>query len=376
MFIKIIIILSLYNAYKFQTTIYNPETIYLYPEEKIKMKNVCAIYGQTKRIIGTTTIYNNYMYLKTHCSRNEKCYETEPGYFQCGKKINLQKIGKDCGVNEECYTGLCNYGKCASINDDEECTVENDPSNPEKVCNPGHWCHEYDSLNHLYKCVPYVGEGELYDEIDGKKCKIGLRPFQDASLFKKCTKVGSLKDGTDCTDPLLCENGDTIGYDPDTEELSTDESKKKCFSVVTDSPCVYDIDESDYFCKPIVDGLDIYVVEIKIPCIHINDDHICPYSKGRQKCFKEYISELNGLNVDEVYKDEDKYHKKGYGNNKLSKAYQKFMNYYDLYSMGFIDDNGDITENKKDEWEFYWRINNSFMIHFSYFFYLIVLLLF
>ena len=368
MIIKIITFLSIYTLHNIQTN--DVSTIYLYPEEEIKMKNVCAIAGKKKSIHGIL----NYLYLKTHCSRNELCYETEPGYYQCGKKINLQKIGEDCGVNEECYTGICNYGKCASINDDEECTVENDPNNPEKVCNPGHWCYEYDSLNHLYKCVPFVGENEYYDEVDGRKCKIGLLPLGYDDEFYVCTKVGSLIDGTKCKEPLLCENGDAIGYDTDTEDLSNDVKKITCFSVVTDSPCEYDSSDSEYYCKPIVDGLDIYVVEIRIKCKNINDVHICPFTKGREKIFKEYASLLNGLNVDDVYNDENKYHKIGYGNNELSQAYQKFFYYYDLVAMGFIDENGDITEDKKEAWEFFWRINNSFMINFSYFFYLIILL--
>ena len=52
-------------------------------------------------------IYTDYVYLKSHCGKTEKCYETEEGIFQCGEKILLQKIGDDCGINEECFTGLC-----------------------------------------------------------------------------------------------------------------------------------------------------------------------------------------------------------------------------------------------------------------------------
>ena len=373
MFITIIIILSIYNLYIFQTTIYNPEIIYIYPEEKIKMKNVCAISGQTKRIIGSNIIINNYIYLKTHCSKNEKCYETEPGYYQCGTKINFQKIGKECGVNEECYTGLCNYGVCSSIDNDDDCTIQNDPDNPEKVCNPGNWCFEYDSLNHLYKCVPYVGEGELYDTIDGKLCKIGMAPFPDATLFDKCTKYGTLKYGTNSPNPILCESGFSIGYDNE-ELVYGDNDKIKCFTIVTDSPCEYDSNDGKYYCKPIVDGLDIYVVEIKIECNNVNSVYVCPYTTGKEKSFKEYISILNGMNIDDIYQDEDKYHKLGYGNNKLSQAFQKYINYEHLYSMGYIDENGDITDLKKDEWEFFWRMNTSYIMNISYFFYIIILL--
>ena len=373
---KVILFLSLYNLYLFQSVIYNSQVITIYPEEKIRMKNVCAISGQTKRILGSDIIYNNYLYLKTHCSKNERCYETEPGYYQCGKKLRFQKIGKDCGVNEECYTGLCNYGKCSSIANDEDCTVENVVDNPEKVCNPGHWCYEHDSLNHLYKCVPYVGEGETYDQIDGKLCRIGLAPYPDHTSFDKCTKYGSLAFGSISPNPILCESGFSIGYDSENEEIVYgDDTKIKCFTVVTDSACEYDSDEGDYFCKPIVDGLTIYVVEIKIQCNNINSVYVCPYTSGKEKVFKDYISKLYSINFDEVYNDEDKYHSLGYGDNDLSKAYQKYLYYDELYSMGYLKENGDLNKNKKDEWEFFWRINDSFLIEFSYYFYLLIILL-
>ena len=373
MFIKIFLFLLLYNFSKLLTEVYNPLIISIYPEEKLRMKNICAISGKTKRILGSTIIHNNYLYLKTHCGKGEKCYETEPGYYQCGKKLTFQKIGQDCGVNEECYTGLCDYGKCSSVGNDEDCTIENDRDNPEKVCNPGHWCYEYDTLNHLFKCVPFVGEGEVYDQIDGKLCKKGMEPFPDASLFDKCTKYGTLKEGTvvESIDSILCESGFSIGYD--NEEIVSDPQKMKCLTVVTDSPCEYEND-GNYYCKPIVDGLDMYVVEIKIKCNDINSIYICPYSKGKEKSFKEYISKLNSINIDDVYADENKYHTLGFGNNQLSQALQKYENYDYLYSMGYIDGNGDISEDKKDEWDFFWRRNSSFLISFSYFFYLLILL--
>ena len=376
MFIKIFLFISLYNFYKLQlqSIIYNPKVISIYPEEKLRMKNICAISGQSKRKLGSTIIYTDYLYLKNHCSKKEKCYETEPGIYQCGKKIHFLKIGEDCGVNEECYTGMCNFGKCSSIENDEDCTFENFPDFPEKVCNPGHWCYEYDSLNHLYKCVPFIGEGEIYDPIDGKFCKIGLAPYPDATLFEKCTKFGSLSNGAISPNEILCQSGFSIGYD--NEELVDDDSKKKCFTVVTDSPCEYDNVENKYFCDPIVDGLDMYVVDIKIECENVNNEYICPYSTGREKCFKEYISILNSLNVDDIYADEDKYHSLGYGNNALSQAYQKYKYFSHLYSMGYLNENGEINEDKKEEWEFFWRFNSSFINNFSYFYLLILILLF
>ena len=374
----------LYKIFLFLTIIdlYNLNEIktFIYPEEKLRMKNICAISGVTKRILGSNTYSNSYLYLKTHCSKNERCYNTEEGIYQCGKKIHFQKIGEDCGVNEECYTGLCFFGKCSSIGNDEDCTAEKDDDNPEKVCNPGHWCYEHDSLNHLFKCVPYVGEGEIYDTIDGKICRIGLEPHPDATLFDKCTKIGSLENGVSTKNNILCQTGFSEGYDTETEELA-DNVEKKCFTVVTDSPCeseivdVGGISQEIYFCKPIVDGLDKFVVEIKIKCNLVFNTYICPYTKGKEKCFKDYISIFNTINIDEVYADEVKYHSFGYGNNKLSQAYQKYEYYEELLAMGIINENGDVNSNKKDEWEFYWRINYSFLIKFSFYFYLLIILL-
>lgn len=359
----------LFKIYLFLTIIvlYNFIPIFIYPEEKLRIKNICAIFGKIKT--------NEYFYLKTHCSKKERCYQTEEGIYQCGKKIYFQKIGEDCGVNEECYTGLCYFGKCSSIDNDEDCTVENDINNNEKVCNPGHWCYEHDSLNHLYKCVPFVGEGEIYDQIDGKICRIGLKPHKDEiTKIVKCAKIGSLENGVLSENNILCQTGFAWGYDTETEELVDDIDKQKCFTVVTDSPCEYELD--DYYCKPIVDGLDKFVVESKFRCQNINNIHICPFTKGKEKCFKDYISILNTINLDEVYGDEDKYHSLGYGNNKLSEAYQKYKYYEELFSMGILNENGDVNSNKKDEWEFYWRFTNSFLINFSYYFYLLIILLF
>ena len=163
----------------------------------------------------------------------------------------------------------------------------------------------------------------MYDQIDGKICKIGMAPFPDASLFDKCTKYGSLKDGPNSPNAILCESGFSIGYDSEIDELDNDIDKIKCFSMVTDSPCKYDNDEDDYFCKLIVDGLNIYVVEIKIQCVNTNSHYLCPYTKGKEKIFRDYISILNSFNLDEVYEDEDKYHKLGYEDNELSQALQK-----------------------------------------------------
>ena len=370
MLMKLFLFISLYNLQD------SFEEIYIYPEEPLVMDNICAISGKTKKILGSTTIEKNYLYLKRHCAENEKCYKTGKDIYQCGNKILFHKIGEECGVNEECYTGLCFYGKCGSIGNDEDCTGENDPNNKEKVCNPGYWCYEHDSLNHLFKCVPYVGEGELYDEVDGRLCKIGLAPHEDADHFERCRKYGSLSNGDISPNPILCQTGFSLGYDPVTEQLVNDAEKTKCFTVVTDSPCEYDSIKGDYFCKPIVDGLDNFVVEIEIKCTNIKSIYICPYTKGKENSFKEYISRLNSINIDDVYRDENKYHSVGYGDNKLSQSYQKYHNYDELYSMGFIDNNGNINRDKQAEWEFFWRFNDSSFINHTYFFCLVFLILF
>ena len=359
--IKFFVLIYLFNQY-FQAYIYKTERIFLYPEKKLKIKDVCALSGQTIRELGSDKIYTDYLYLKNHCDKTEKCYKTEEGIFQCGEKILLQKIGDDCAINEECFTGLCSFGRCFSIGNDDDCTVDNVPDNPEKVCNPGHWCYEYDVLNHLYKCIPYIGEGEYYDELNGKKCRLGLKPFVDSNTyFEKCTKIGSVEIGENSPDPEMCKSGFSIGYEND-EIVIGDSSKIKCFSINTDSKCEQNIDEEGnikYLCKPIVEGLDVYTVELEIECDNINDVYVCPYSKGKEKSFKEYISALNSIDINEVYADEHKYHLIGYGDNDLSKAYLKYRDYNYLYAMGIIDDDGNIRKSKEDEWEFYWRFNNS-----------------
>ena len=357
MLFKIFLFLSFFVLYNFKIL------YHIYPEKKLRMKNICAISKSEE-----------FLYLKTRCSKNERCYLTEKdekiNIYQCGKKVYYQKIGEDCGVNEECYTGLCFFGKCSSINNDEDCTVEHkNRKDEENVCNPNHWCYEHDSLNHLYKCVPYVGEGEIYDLIDGKICRIGLKPHKDPITYlDKCTKYGSLEIGELAENKILCQTGFFAGYNEETEEVD-DNFPKKCFTVVTDSPCEYDTD--DFYCKPIIDGLDKFVVEGRFRCDNFYNIPVCPVSKGKEKCFKEYISILNTINIDEVYGNENKLYSLGYGNNKLTQAFQKYKFYDELFAMGILNENGDVNKHKKDEWEFFWKTENSFLIKFSYYFYLL-----
>ena len=371
--IKFFILIYLFNQ-NIQAEIYKTEQIFLYPEKKLKIKDICAISGSTKKYLGPDIIYTNYLYLKSHCDKTEKCYETEEGIFQCGKKILLQKIGDGCAINEECFTGMCSFGRCTSIPNDEDCTVENIPDNPEKVCNPGHWCYEYDILNHLYKCVPFIEEGDYYDELSGKLCKIGMIPYVDETLFEKCTKIGSVEIGKISPEPIMCKSGFSLGYENE-EIIQDDPSKNKCFTILTDSKCEYSEYDNNYYCKPIVEGLDIFTVELEIMCENINEVYVCPYTKGKENSFMDYISALNAIDINEVYGDEHKYHLIGYGDNDLSKAYQKYKNYDELYAMGFINDDGSINKDKEDEWEFYWRFNNSNSNIFSIFFFIILLLI-
>ena len=371
--IQFFIFINLLNLY-FQSYIYYTNRIYLYPERDLGIDDICALSGKTIRELGPDIIYTDYLYLSTHCGKTEKCYETEEGIFQCGEKIFLQKIGDDCGINEECFTGLCNYGKCSSISNDDDCTVENVADNPEKVCNPGHWCYEYDVLNHLYKCVPYIGEGEYYDELNGKLCGIGTKPFVDETYFEKCTKIGSQDDGVNSPDPIMCKSGFSLGYEND--QIVSDTSKIKCFSVKEDSKCEYSAVDDNYYCKPIVEGLDVFTVELEIQCYAFNNVHVCPYSKGKENSFRQYISKMNSIDINEVYGDEHKYHLIGYGDNDLSQAYLKYLYYDDLYAMGILDDNGNVNDNKEDEWEFFWRFNHSKYINNSVIIMIYILLLF
>ena len=371
--IQFFIFINLLNLY-FQSYIYYTNRIYLYPERDLGIDDICALSGKTIRELGSDIIYTDYLYLSTHCGKTEKCYETEDGIFQCGEKILLQKIGDDCGINEECFTGLCNYGKCSSISNDDDCTVENVADNPEKVCNPGHWCYEYDVLNHLYKCVPYIGEGEYYDELNGKLCGIGTKPFVDETYFEKCTKIGSQDDGVNSPDPIMCKSGFSLGYEND--QIVSDTSQIKCFSVKEDSKCEYSAVDDNYYCKPIVEGLDVFTVELEIQCYAFNNVHVCPYSKGKENSFRQYISKLNSIDINEVYGDEHKYHLIGYGDNDLSQAYLKYLYYDDLYAMGILDDNGNVNDNKEDEWEFFWRFNHSKYINNSVIIMIYILLLF
>ena len=353
-FLKSLFFFSLFSLInKIHTvTITNNYQIYLYPDDKIKMKNVCAISGTQKKVRGSTTTISTYLYLKEKCGKKEKCVETQTGYYQCIKKTFLRKIGESCGINEECYTGLCYNTECSSIQNDEDCTAEYDSSNPEKVCNPGNWCYEYDSLNHYYKCVNYLNENEEYDSSDGKICRFGLAPLRDVYGKVVCQKYGTIEDGKECNNEgKLCVSG-FCENDPDT-------NLKKCFSVTEDSDCEFDSGLGDYYCKPIVNGLksnEVYRVTVKCDNTY-NNVYVCPYTIGKMNVFKEFANKLSGINFDKVYKDEKKFHSFGLGNNDLSKAYQKYYYFDYLYAINILNYNGGI--NKKKEWEFFWKMNNT-----------------
>ena len=175
-------------------------------------------------------------------------------------------------------------------------------------------------------------------------------------MFEKCTKIGTVETGIICPNELMCKSGSSIGYE--NEEIVNDDSKRKCFTTITDSKCEYSEEDSDYICRPIVEGLDIFTIELNLTCKNIDGVHVCPYSIGKENSFKEYISALNSIDINEVYGDEHKYHLVGYGDNDLSKAFQKYKYYDELYSMGLVNDDGSINEDKEDEWEFFWRFNN------------------
>ena len=136
-----------------------------------------------------------------------------------------------------------------------------------------------------------------------------------------------------------------------------------------------DLDDN-YYCKPIVEGLDVFTVELEIQCYAFNNVHVCPYSKGKENSFRQYISKMNSIDSNEVYGDEHKYHLIGYGDNDLSQAYLKYLYYDDLYAMGILDDNGNVNDNKEDEWEFFWRFNHSKYINNSVIIMIYILLLF
>ena len=327
--------------------------IYYYPDDKIKMKNVCAISGIQNITRGDITNTYYFLYLKKKCGKKEKCVETQSGYYQCVKKTFLQKIGDKCGVNEECYTGLCYSGECSAIQNDEDCTSENDPSNPEKVCSPGHWCFEYDSLSHYFKCVPYLNEDEEYNNMTGKVCRFGLAPLKNEYGKVVCQKYGTIEDGKESNNySELCQSGFS-GKD-------IDDGIQRCFSVVTDSDCLFNSSSGDYYCQPIVNGLhskEVYKINESCTSIYNDSHYICPYTIGKMNAFKEFITKLNEINFDDVYKDEKKFHSFGYGNNDFSKAYQKYYYFDYLYSLGMINKDGEII--KKKEWEFFWKMNKS-----------------
>lgn len=335
--------------------------IYLYPYKKIKMKNVCAILEKKKYIAGSVTITQGYLYIKNKCGKNEKCVETEEGYFQCARKLKQRKIGENCGINEECYSGQCYNGKCGTIENDMDCTELYDINNPEMPCNPGYWCYKYDSINTLYKCVKYLEEGEDYDISQGKICRVGLSPMNDNNNVKKCFTNGMLDDGKITENSNLCKSGYSA------EDFTKDQNLR-CFSVIKDSSCGIIEGDGESYCSPEVNGLlESEIITLKTKCTNkYNDKYLCPFTISKSFLFQNYTSKLNSMNFQKIYSDEYKFHGGlGFGDNKLSQAYLKYYDYDYLRSFGILNEDGSLNKDKKDIWEFYWKRNNSNYIYFN-----------
>ena len=84
-------VLYLFNL-NLQSIIYNTQQIiYLYPEKKLKIKDVCAISGSIKKYLGPDIIYYDYLYLKSHCKKMKNVMKPKKEFFNVVKKYFFKK---------------------------------------------------------------------------------------------------------------------------------------------------------------------------------------------------------------------------------------------------------------------------------------------
>jgi len=270
------------------------------------------------------------------CGKGKKC-----GYDGvCTENLEKRKNGKSCNYDKDCLSRSCKSNKCVTAKENDKCE--------DIKCEPGLVCYgSYSNLNLVTKCVKPATEG---NKPDNTYCMKGLLADYD----NKCRKYGTLDDKTVIIQgmELLCKSGlahrrtsPTVDYICDSLESEpecVDEEVKKAGSwsdgteipTGRDSNCIRETDYAGNY-------KDYY-----------------RYSKLKSKLFNEFLNEYNKLDLDKFNSEEGSSLDSG----KIGEKKFLYENAPALYAAGIIDSEGKVVSDKKCEYEFIIKHNNSIFI--------------
>ena len=328
-------------------------------KDDIKIEKLCAIEGSLTEEDEETLLQRttNYLYIKDICGKSESCKKMEDSkLYQCFPKIKKLKLGYECSVNEECYSGLCTMNICQGID------FEGDCSDYPNGCKPGMYCayiestdtnicYEYAKLNEL---CGEIGLGYKVECLPGLLCQIR----DDNSGTKVCKKWGTFDLNKEVTDERLCKSGMAM-YDSEVDD------KLKCIAVEEDGEC----DDETHYCNPQVVGIGVNpdaTNELSLECIEgLDKAYVCPLGNAKTKIFENYINEYNKIfDGEELQKSQ--YFKNGYFNDKkLTELYIKYTQYEYLNAYELIDFEGNLNGLYSCEYDFIWKFLSSNSIKFN-----------
>ena len=326
-------------------------------KDDLKLENICAIEGSLVKEDEETLIQTitNYLYIKESCGKSESCKKMDDSIlYQCFPKIKKLKLGYECSVNEECYSGLCTMSICQGIDFEGDCSDYPNGCKPGMYCAYNRFldtkiCYEYAQLNELCGDNPLLGYN--VECLPGLLCQIR----DDNSGTTVCKKWGTFDLNKEVTDERLCKSGMAM-IDSDVD------GKLKCIAVDEEGEC----DEETHICKPQIVGIGAnpdVANEITLTCIGgLNNMYACPIGNAKTKIFENYISEYNKI-YDGEKLQKKQFFKDGYFNDiKLTELYIKYRQYEYLFAYELIDYDGNINGLYSCEYDFIWKFLSSYLI--------------
>ena len=331
--------------------------IYKCLKDDLQIEKICAIEGSASVEDEDTLVMTpiNYLYIKDSCDSDERCKEMDDlKIYQCFPKLVKLKIGEQCSVNEECYTGFCSMSICQGVDFEADC------SEYPNGCKPGMYCANNDILNTKI-CVEYAKMNEIcgYSSTLGYniECLPGLicQYRDDGSGTTVCKKWGTFDLNKIVTDERLCKSGMAL-LDIDVD------NELKCISVDEEGEC----DEDTHKCNPLIVGIGANPDasnELIIDCVGgLNSIYTCPLSNTKTEIFRKYIEEYNNkYDGEELQKSQ--FFIEGYFNDKtLTELYIKYKNFEYLKAYELIDFEGNENGLYSCEYGFMWAFLSSNII--------------
>ena len=296
------------------------------PDDKTKT-NACFF---TNTIISGSSSKTEYLIFKK-CGKGEKCDYEGRGICRDDDRKKKKKNGKSCNYDDDCLCRKCVSNKCTVKKEGEICFS----SSGRYSCEAGLTC--YYSGSGDGKCVKLI-------LTDGTKCENSY--CGQGLIFgpeQKCRKYGTIEDGAETTDELLCKSGlsnqkdgkticDRIETDPICEDGKVKTAGKwaKGGDIPVDTTCS---SHEDY------NGNDIYYFS---------------KSKLQSKLYEEFLEDYNDLDLEDL-NTKDKYFNMDFEDMLKWKTYKKYLLYENapaLQAAKLIDSDGEVVSDKKCEYDF------------------------